>query len=83
MIQVTCHINGKGCVTIGMLSGFLSIDEDLGLLIDALEVEFYHLALGCGKHLTILALPTRIPTAIGTTGTCNWVGGIGNSPVVR
>ena len=83
MIQVTCHINGKGCVTIGMLSSFLSIDEYLGLLIHAFEVEFYHLALGCGKHLTILALATRIPTAIGTTGTCSRVGCISNSPVVR
>ena len=46
-------------------------------------MQFNHLALGCGKHLAILALATRIPTAIGAAGANNWVRGIGYSPVVR
>ena len=65
-----------------MLPGFLAIDEYLGLLVNTLKVQFYYLALGCGKRLAIFALATRIPTAIGTAGTSCRIRGISNSPVV-
>ena len=65
-----------------MLSGFLSIDKDLSLLIDTLEMEFYDVGIGCGEGLAILALTSLIPAAALLGGTRFGVRSIINVPVV-
>ena len=39
LIKIRCHVNCERCIAIVMLTSLLSIDIDLCLLIDTLEVE--------------------------------------------
>ena len=65
-----------------MLSCFLSVDEDLSLLIDTLEVELHQFPLGCGKLLAILTFAALEPASASASGSCRWVRCVINVPIV-
>ena len=64
-VQIGRDIDGKRCVAVTMLASLLSIDEDLGTLVDAFEVELHQLAIGRLEGLPILTLASRIPSSAG------------------
>ena len=65
-----------------MLSCFLAVDEDLGPLIDTLEMESDNLTLGGSELLAILALATLEPATASACSTSRRVGCIVDIPVV-
>ena len=82
LIQEWCDIDGERRVAIGMLSCLLTVDEDRGTLVDALEVEAHQLTLWRGKLLAILAHPAGIPAAAGARGSVLGVRSSVDVPVV-
>ena len=81
--QIRGNIHRKRRVAIGMLSGLLSIHEHLSLLVDALEVQPHHLALGCNKFFAILALAAFKPAATRARSTLAGIWSRIDVPVVR
>ena len=66
-----------------MLPGFLSINEDLSLLIDALEIQLHHIGIRRLERLAIFAFTTRIPATASTRCTCCRIGRLVNVPIMR
>ena len=66
-----------------MLSGFLSVDKNFGLLIDTLKVELYNLSVRGLETLLLLTFSGMIPASASSRSTRLGVGNRKDIPVVR
>ena len=67
---------------LGVLTGFVAVDEHLRLLVDAFEMELHKFAGRGLEGLAVLAGAALEPAAASAGGACGGVGGVVDVPVM-